>query len=201
MDKRIASAQGRFAKRQSSLDPQAIVDERVVAAAGKMPGYQNFKEAGGDIEKLVEVVWISGTPSLQIPNLLNLALLTVTFIPVFSPPSPRTMFRLLAKLDAAFASLLQGHDVESGEPLPGFESRRNIVSGTEKVRIKSLIEKTRVVVTEKMGESGAVDEEEMDMDGLDDEYGMDVARVYDRTMVELGDEIGATSSLVNGINH
>ena len=191
MDKNIARAQGRFAKRQSPQGLQASADEDAAAAAGDLPGYETFKEAGSDIEKLFGVVWVSATPSLQIPYLLNLALTTVTFIAGFSPLSPRTMFRLLAKIDIAFASLLQGQNVENGEPLPGFETRRNIINATEKVRIRSLIERTRVVVTDKMGESGFVAGEEEDMiNDFDDEYGMDVARVYDRTIVELSDELG-----------
>lgn len=195
MDEGIARAQGRFAKRSSPKDPNVEIDEDSVAAAGKMPGYRNFKEAGKDLEHLLELVWISGTPSLQISYLLSLALLLVSFIPAFSPPSPRTMFRVLNKMDNAFAGLLQGHDVETGNLLPGFEGRRNIVSGTEKVRIKSLVEKTRILVTEKMAESGVVEgEEEAEGDDLEDEYDMDVARVYDRTLVEIGDELGGPST-------
>ena len=190
MDNGIARAQGRYAKRESPNEMRIEIDEDAVAAAGNMPGYKSFKEAGKDIEKMLEVVWISGTPSLQISYLLNLALLIVSFVPGFSPPSPRTMFRVLGKMDAAFAGLLQGEDVESGEALPGFQGRKNLVSATEKVRIKSLIEKTRVLVTDKMSESGVGDDEDEEPPAdYDDEYGMDVARVYDRTLVVLGDEL------------
>ena len=199
MDESIARVQGRFAKRESPRDSSIEVDEEAIAAAGKMPGYRSFKEAGKDIEKLLDIVWISGTPTLQISYLLSLALLLVSFIPTFSPPSPRSMFRILKKMDMAFASLIQGHDAETGEPLPGFETRRRIVSSTEKVRIKSLIEKTRIVVSEKMGESGVDeddgDEQEVVSFEMEDEYDMDVARVYDRTLVELGDELGGTSAM------
>lgn len=142
--------------------------------------------------------------SLQIPYLLSLALLAVTYIPSF-PPAPRSMFRLLEKLDVAFASLVQGKDAETGETLPGFEGRRG-VSGTEKVRIKSLIERTRVVVVEVMtrgeyeieeesGEGG--DEDMMDLDAETD-FAMEVARVYDRTLVELGDTLGGPSIGIPG---
>ena len=166
-------------------------------------GYENFKEAGRDIEILVDLVWVSGTPSLQIPYLLSLALLVLTFVPSF-PPAPRTMFRLLRKLDIAFASLLQGRDLDTGEALPGFTGGRG-VSATEKVRIKGLVEKTRVTVVDILNKGGLIDEDEEGEDSIsqaeNDPYGldeishvdMDVARVYDRTIVELGDTLGGPS--------
>ena len=114
------------------------------------------------------------------------------------------MFRVLKRLDFAFASLIQGKDLDNGELLPGFGGGRG-VSGTEKVRIQSLVERTRVTVVEVMG-SG---EHEMDEDdehgdetgdeqnGLDFDSGtdlnMDIARVYDRTIVQLGDSLGGPS--------
>lgn len=132
------------------------------------------------------------------------------------PPSPRSLFRLLGKLDRAFAGLLQGRDVETGETLPGFGGRRG-VSGTEKVRVRSLVERTRVGVLEafrrgefedEADEDHEVDEgrEESDAEMLDGElilegdavgeedeeeesWDMQLAKVYDRTIVELGDSL------------
>ena len=131
------------------------------------------------------------------------------------PPSPRSLFRLLGKLDRAFAGLLQGRDVETGETLPGFEGRRG-VSGTEKVRVRSLVERTRVAVLEAFrrgefeeevdveadfGEGGEDTDVEMldgelvlegDGDqGKDEEesWDMQLAKVYDQTIVELGDSL------------
>ncbi len=118
------------------------------------------------------------------------------------------MFRLLAKLDFAFSSLLQGRDVDTGEPLPGFEGGRRL-SGTEKVRIKGLVERTRVCVVGVMN-SGEFDREDVEgessrsgddsmaeQNAVEDEpdggeWDMEVARVYDRTIVELGDTLGGS---------
>lgn len=111
-------------------------------------GYTNFKQVAQDIDRLADVVWVSGTPSLQISYFLNLALLVRAMLPSF-PPHPKSLFRLLQKLDLAFASLIQGRDLDSGETLPGFEGGRG-VNPTEKVRIKSLVERTRVAVVEVM---------------------------------------------------
>jgi len=140
--------------------------------------------------------------SLQIPYLLNIALLVVDFLPGFDP-SPKLTFKLLDKLDLAFASLLQGRDIDTGEILPGFEGGRG-VNATEKVRIRSLVERTRICVVDVMsrevniGESEEqmeTDEDEsMDEDGDDDDnegnlWEMEIATVYDRTIGELGDTL------------
>lgn len=130
-------------------------------------------------------------------------------IPAF-PAAPRPLFRLLGKLDHAFASLIQQRDIDTGDPLPGFSMRRG-VSDTEKVRIKSLVERTRICVVDVMSrgefeeddspfqeESAQSDIEgdlileepadlDVDDDAEDDNWDMMVARVYDRTLVELGD--------------
>ncbi|KAI7378178.1 hypothetical protein KC328_g14026 [Hortaea werneckii] len=176
-----------------------------------------MKEACRDIRELVDIIWISGTPGLQVPYLISLALLVGNLVTAM-PPSPRSLFRLLGKLDHAFASLIQGRDVESGEVLPGFEGRRG-VSGTENVRIRSLVERTRVGVVEsfKRGEfefEGVDGEEDREGEGMDveedddgglvlengdpnaeeeeeegDSFDMQLARVYDRTIQELGDSL------------
>jgi len=116
------------------------------------------------------------------------------------PAAPRQMFRLLGKMDHAFASLLQGQDIETGERLPGFDFGRK-VSTTEKVRIKSLIERTRVSVANAMSkgefeedletrtppEEGDLILDEVEDDHAGDEnYDMQTAKVYDRTLVEIG---------------
>jgi hypothetical protein len=151
-----------------------------------------------------------------VPYLLSLALLVTEFLPEY-PPAPEATFRILGKLDTAFASLLQGRNVETGEALPGFE-RGKMVSTTEKVRIKSLVDQTRIVVIKAIrdfgGSTDAEDDEpdDEDTDDLapedddDDDLGpglpyemneidkqeMGIARVYDKTVVELGDVLGAS---------
>ncbi|KAI9872079.1 MAG: hypothetical protein M1830_002088 [Pleopsidium flavum] len=211
VDQGILNVTRRYAKKFSAgLDntPGDGDDE-----AGR--GYENFGEVARDLEALVDVVWVSGTPSLQIPYLLTLSLMLSTYFSSFGF-APRPTFHLLHKVDIAFASLLQGRDVETGETLPGFEGGGRRVSQTEKVRIKGVVERTRVGVVEVAGKgeesadgttqdgmtedsnvediSVSVTEEEGDveMDGGDGHGGweMEVARVYERTIVELGDSLG-----------
>jgi hypothetical protein len=206
VDTQLLHIQRRFAKR-TTLSHAGLSDEGRELADdwGDVKGYKSMKEACKDISALASVVWISGTPSLQIPYLLNLGLLLSSVI-ASMPPSPRALFRLLGKLDRAFASLLQGRDVETGEGLPGFAGGRGI-SGTEKVRVRSLVERTRVSVMEafKRGEfeeDVEMEGDEMDIDdglviegdGMDEDedeesWDMQLAKVYDRTVVELGDSL------------
>jgi hypothetical protein len=216
VDDRLLRIQRRFAKRETPSINGDEAERDAAAIWDSVQGYKSMREACKDLEELMGVVWVSGTPGLQIPYLISLALLLTTII-ADMPANPKQLFRVLAKLDHAFASLLQGKDVESGERLPGFENRRG-VSGTEKVRIRSLIERTRRSVLEslKSGElddayesedEGENDQSEMDVDDdlegelilegdgpyardqEEESWDMQIARVYDRTMVELGDSL------------
>lgn len=181
------------------------------------PGYKNFADFKQDIEKLIDLVWVSGTPSVQIPYLLNLAMIVKEYLPGF-PASPRSTFSLIGKLDLAFASLLQGRNVETGESLTGFD-RGFGVSGTQKVRLKSIVDQTRVVVAEVLneGEDEEMEEEEItDDDEIDEEdFNMEteddmdvsqdhstsnlpvdsdreigIARIYKKVIEELGNSLG-----------
>lgn len=214
VDQQILHIQRRFAKRTSpQTDQLSDIDRDKADTWGDVKGYASMKEACKDIEELLNVIWISGTPSLQVPYLISLALLVGNVVQAM-PPTPRSLFQTLGKLDHAFASLLQGRDLDTGERLPGFIGERG-VSGTEKVRIRSLAERTRISVVEafKKGEleddrpeAEEFEEDRMDTDtdgelvlenaekaGLDDDddddFNLKIARVYDATMVELGDSL------------
>lgn len=184
-----------------------------------MKGYSSFVEASKDLADVIDVVWVSGTPSLQIAYLLTIADLINSFVTGL-PPAPKALFRTLGKLDHAFASLLQGRDIETGEELPGFQGGRG-VNATEKVRIWSMVQHTRntvVGVMAKYDPTTAEDEEddsddveeghETQGEGMAEESGIDldvdedfgpvehegawdlqVAKVFDRTVVELGDSL------------
>ncbi|KJX94594.1 hypothetical protein TI39_contig4173g00014 [Zymoseptoria brevis] len=211
VDQQLLHIQRRFAKRTTpSTAFLSDIDREKADAWGDVRGYATMKEACRDFDELIGVVWVSGTMSLQVPYLISIALLVGNVVQSM-PPTPRSLFRTLGKLDHAFASLLQGRDVETGERLPGFEGMRG-VSGTEKVRIRSLVERTRVNIVEafKKGEFEVEDKEEKDEDRMDtdtdgelvleggeddmdeeedDSFDMQIARVYDKTVVELGDSL------------
>lgn len=90
----------------------------------------------------------------------------------------------------------------TGEILPGFEKGKRLgMSGTDMVRCRSLVEATRVLVVEVMSTGAEIDKDEdesgMDTDVMsvdrdsnwtadEDVYDMDVARVYESTITQLG---------------
>lgn len=154
--------------------------------------------------------------SLQTPYLLTIALTSCSCLSPF-PFSPRPTFNLLHKLDVAFYSLLQGTNAETGETLPGFGGGRGKLSTTEKVRMRGLVERTRVAVIEVAGKGGSVtdsgavsrsdmeteddfttdhDEDDgmegMPLGGNHGRWEMEVARVYEKTIVELGLSLDAS---------
>ena len=141
----------------------------------------------------------SGVASLQIPSLMTIAGAVTLYISAF-PPAPAATLGLLRKLDHAFVSLLRGKDSITGEILPGFSNASGGFSRTDMVRLKSLVEATRVLVvdvTSKIPESveDEIEESETETDEMDQDRestmieggsGMEIARVYAGTVVELG---------------
>ncbi len=108
----------------------------------------------------------------------------------------------MRKLDHAFSSLLKGEDSDTGEILPGFEGgMRGGMSKTDMVRCKGLVEGTRVLMVDIMSkepeagedveESGVETdvEENTDMDAEEQKFDMDIARVYEQTIVQLGEKL------------
>ncbi|OAR02452.1 hypothetical protein LLEC1_00938 [Akanthomyces lecanii] len=156
---------------------------------------------------------------LQIPFLLKIGGDFTQYVRSF-PAAPKATFHLLDKMDHCFASLLCGQDVETQEALPGFENGlRGGMTTTDMVRCRSLVETTRVLMVEIMSnDTGEEDEDddrdEDDDDDDDDELGLettsnkaepkeraawdpdqdrihlDAARVYEKTIVQLGNRLG-----------
>lgn len=127
------------------------------------------------------------------------------------PPSPKATFELLSKLDHCFSSILAGRDIDSNESLPGFENGlRAGMSTTDMIRCRSLVEQTRILIVEVMS-SGDFEEDESDGEAetgtesdnagpnskgmpswdIDDESRhLDAARIYQFTIVQLGERLG-----------
>ncbi|KAJ4392426.1 hypothetical protein N0V85_007066 [Neurospora sp. IMI 360204] len=177
----------------------------------EITGYKSMAELCKDLDDVINIIWLSGTPSLQIPYLINIASEFTTWLEGF-PPSPTATFSLLRKLDHCFVSLLFGYDIDTKETLPGFENGlRAGLSRTDMVRCKSVLERTRVLVVEVMskepadedqgGDSGGQgiqtpkpDDDTEDMNDFDDDdddedelLHMNVATVYENTLVKLGE--------------
>lgn len=171
----------------------------------------------------MDVLWRSGTPGLQVPYLLNVAGAVGDYVGAFAP-EPQPTLSLLRKLDFAFASLLEGKDVDTGETLPGFENGTMAgLSRTDMVRLKSLAEGTRLHVLEVLSrpeemKTDGKEETDVDMDRTDteaetgdesaskpsrrwyqdddeeDEQNMDVARVYEMTLIKIDEKLNRGAS-------
>ncbi|KAK4244761.1 hypothetical protein C7999DRAFT_34904 [Corynascus novoguineensis] len=205
---RMAHITRRFVKKVGAaslgekIDGQMMDDEEV-------EGYNSLDELCKDLDEVIRIVWLSGTPNLQIPSLLNIASEFNTWMTGF-PPSDTAAFEILHKLDHCFASLLSGEDIETHEPLPGFENGlRGGMTRTDMVRCKSTVQNARVVIVDVMskrrpGNVQEVSTEETEESGTDGPAGfsgsawdddqeslyMDVARVYENTLVKLGETLG-----------
>jgi hypothetical protein len=167
------------------------------------PGYTTYDEFVADADPLVDMVWISSTPSLQIPYFLQLAVLACSYLDAF--PFTASVFHLTNKIDQAFAAILRAAtaaDASSGLH-PG-------VNMTEKVRIRSLIMETRVAAVNAATSSGyaARVEDVTDTETEEEDYTTDtsamedqaessqnmsisiaLSKVYSRTLDILGDSL------------
>ncbi|KAI5785927.1 hypothetical protein EDC01DRAFT_662109 [Geopyxis carbonaria] len=178
-------------------------------------GYSNIKNVANDLEKLVDILWISSTPTLQTQYFLNIANSFNDYLYSFKPHFKST-FQLLDKLDRCFYTLITGRPADPDvAPLSPAVSvfRLNM---TEKVRLKSVVERTRlnVVNLAESGGSTAVSNEYIDPDNsnlseansvhsdedfyeIDDEeleWQVEVTKIYDRVLQEIGDELVMTGS-------
>ncbi|CCF31737.1 meiotic recombination protein DMC1 [Colletotrichum higginsianum] len=168
VEERLAVVNRRYVKKHGNPEP----GDQVV-------GYKTFAELCKDLHGVIDVLWLSGTPSIQIPFLLNIASDFTQWIDSF-PPSPRAAFSVLKKLDHCFASLLSGRDIETKATLPGFENgMRAGMSTTDMVRCRSSVEQTRLAVVEVLSR-------EPDDDSKDDETEVDDSE----TNTTMGNDIG-----------
>lgn len=177
LDERLLQLTERYAK---SAAPNTVGNADV-------SGYKSFSEVASDLDKILEVVWISGTPRIQIPYLLTLAGHFRDFMHSF--PFVTVSFALARKFDTAFLRLLTTE--------PGSSSA---VSTTDKVRIKSLAEETRIEMAQMASKEGhsvitaaSDDDEEDNEEDEDDPTTMSIAtslgKVYEKTLGIIGSDL------------
>ncbi|KAF5846061.1 hypothetical protein GGP41_008567 [Bipolaris sorokiniana] len=167
-----------------------MTNRKLKPETGEEQGYSAFWEVARDLDGLVDVVWVSASPNLQIPYLLNIAVLTAEFLPLFTSTTRSTQatFRLVSKLDYAFSSLLTGHDLATGELLPGFENGRTVTT-TDKVRLKGIVDRTRLTVVRVMSGESVVGDDQDVGEAMDTDNGQEVEpRGHDGTVTFEGFE-------------
>ncbi|KAG0138053.1 hypothetical protein HOY82DRAFT_546243 [Tuber indicum] len=190
------------------LDHELLQVSRKYAKMFNDGGYTDAAEIANDLEKLVDLLWVSSTPSLQIQYLLQIANSFNDYISSF-PPRFESTLGLLDKLDRCFHSLITGSSANSYVPSLALSGSR--MNMTERVRLKSIIERTRLHVVglaEGMMEvpdppagedvPGVGDQEPgnspVDALGGDSEEGgealeIELSRVYERSLVEIGESL------------
>ncbi|KAF8444257.1 hypothetical protein BDZ91DRAFT_853803 [Kalaharituber pfeilii] len=108
-------------------------------------GYSNIQSIVKDLDVLVDLIWVSSTPNLQIQYLLRIANDFNDYLSSFMVQL-RTTFTFLDVLDRCFYALLTG---QSTDPVltpisPSMASSR--ITTTEKVRLNSIVQRTRLHV-------------------------------------------------------
>ncbi|KAJ6015795.1 hypothetical protein N7540_010386 [Penicillium herquei] len=147
--------------------------------------YHDFTELSTDVERLVDILWISATPSIQIEGLLALAGITEEAISIFNF-DPEPVMTMLHKFDVIFVALCTGQHPTTHEPLPGVAAGQPLVTQTQQVRMRSLAEATRSKVFQ-------VSSSLIDSDDSGDEEDVDGSRslmmaltyIYERTLMLL----------------
>ena len=193
LDKNILKITRRYGKKFSN---EGIANDDT-------PGYTHYDQFVLDADPLVDVVWVSATPSLEIPYLLQIAGFACSYLPAFSFST--SLFPLVRKIDQAFAAILQ-----SGESSSGGTTIPSKVNMTEKVRIKSLIEETRIAAVNVATSTGydtsledvsEVDTEDYEAQTEDDDLdnhdanlqnmpvSMALSKIYEKTLEILGDSL------------
>lgn len=165
---------------------------------GIRSGYTSFDQVIADIDAVLDVVWISATPSIQVPYLLALAGHFRGYMHSF--PFVTTSFALARKFDLAFSRLLSA---SADNP-----AMAHVITPTEKVRIRSLAQETRyesIEVAVKSGHSmrqedqeSDEDETEAETDATDNEEGrsdqsvaLSLGKVYEKTLEILGGDLSS----------
>lgn len=183
IDDRLLSVTRRYGKSFAADPSDRSIDS----------GYVSFNQVISDLDPILDVVWISATPSIQVQYLLAIAGHFRSFMHSFAFVT--TSFQLAAKLDTAFSSLL---------------SHAAGIDMTTKVRIRSLAEETRVEMINVASKSGfpapedapsSDEEDETDIDDamLDNNndstsprsMSLNLAKVYEKTMEILGADLAS----------
>ncbi|KAJ5273904.1 hypothetical protein N7478_009029 [Penicillium angulare] len=184
---------------ESSPDSGAQASER---------RFEGFGELAAEVGGLVDILWASASPSIQVEGLISLAGLTEMALSTYNF-DPEATLNILHKFDVVFAALCTGLHPSTHTPLPGIVDGRPLVTQTQKVRIRSLAEGTRTRIFSCLNEAesndkngyvngngnGKVDESEENSD-IDDDAAhvsaqpwlMEAAGVYDKTLMLLADQ-------------
>lgn len=106
-------------------------------------GYYHIQAIVEDLEKLVDLIWISATPSLQVQYLLQIANTFNDYLASFQL-NLKSTFTFLDVLDRCFYALITGNSANSNSTPISTPMASRHFSTTEKVRLNSIIQRTRL---------------------------------------------------------
>ena len=140
--------------------------------------------------------------AIQTEALITLAGLTQSSLPAFPFDAPPTL-NILYKLDSVFAALCTGTHPLTGAVLPGAQLGHSLVTETQKVRIRSLAERTRYEVfscleksNDRVNAAGTVsagnyengDDEDEDSGDEVEPWMLEATRVYEKSLMLLAEQ-------------
>ncbi|KXG51888.1 uncharacterized protein PGRI_092810 [Penicillium griseofulvum] len=162
--------------------------------------YDSFKELAAEVEGLVDTLWASSTPAIQTEALITLAGLIQTSLPAFPFDAPPTL-NILHKFDCVFAALCTGTHPLTGAVLPGTQLGQSLATETQKVRIRSLAERTRFEVFSCLAKSNErgdaaitngngyeYEDEDEDGDEIDEPWMLEATQVYEKSLMLLAEQ-------------
>ncbi|KAF8427539.1 hypothetical protein EV426DRAFT_590529 [Tirmania nivea] len=106
-------------------------------------GYYDIQPMVQDLERLVDLIWISATPSLQIQYLLQIANNFNDYLASFQL-NLKVTFRFLDVLDRCFYALITGNSANPDTTPISAPMASPHFSMTAKVRLNSIIQRTRL---------------------------------------------------------
>ncbi|CAG7949128.1 unnamed protein product [Penicillium olsonii] len=156
--------------------------------------YDTFAQLADDVNGLIDMLWASATPAIQTEALITLAGLTQTSLPSFSFSAEATL-SIFHKFDCVFAALCTGTHPTTGVALPGAVIGQSLVTETQKVRIRSLAERTRHQVFSLLTSSStfAGDEDgDEELDEVDEPWMLEATKVYEKSLMLLAEQNDVT---------
>ncbi|KAJ5734148.1 hypothetical protein N7493_002934 [Penicillium malachiteum] len=155
--------------------------------------YLEFTDLSADVDRLVNILWISATPSIQIEGLLALAGITEEALSIFDF-EPEPVLTILHKFDLIFVALCTCKHPVTQELLPGAVEGQSFATQTQQVRMRSLAEATRSKVFQVASFGSSDDSLEEEEEGNEDEdededessfWMMALTYIYERTLMSL----------------
>ncbi|KAL5604262.1 hypothetical protein BROUX41_002240 [Berkeleyomyces rouxiae] len=137
------------------------------AAEGEKAAYKSFAEVCEDADRIVNFLWYTGSPFLQIPYLFDL-IVEFTELAETMGPAPIPTLIVLRKLDHVFASLTCQKNIATGEVVVGTDSYS--MTQTDIVRLQAIISEVRSKMWEKLNKAEPAEGISADEEDDDDDY-------------------------------